>query len=208
MVLTAAARESQGEHSTCHHEGGKPPQQPEVWRALPVIIHSFMVHIAATCPALFQCLTCKSGPDDTAPAPPTQLRQDTESEQALWMQCTRTKACKDAASLTAHKAPLRTWELGCGSSIWLRRQILTRFGKSTYSISTLLTTLSSTHGCHNTRPHLTFKIPSGLTLQHYGVIPQASSHSPLSHLNYFLGHFSWNQQDNTRIEKKYCFQKF
>lgn len=38
--------------------------------------HSFMVHIAATCPALFQCLTCKRGQDDTAPAPPTWLRQD------------------------------------------------------------------------------------------------------------------------------------
>lgn len=124
-----------------------------------------MVHTAGTCPALFQCLTCKSGPDDTAPAPPTRLRQDTASEQALWMQCTRTKACKDAASLTAHKAPLRTRELGCGSSIWLRRQILTRFGKSTYSISTLLTTLSSTHGCHNneTTPHLQDSLWSDFT---------------------------------------------
>lgn len=53
-------------------------QQSAVWRALPAIIHSFMVHIAATCPALFQCLTCKRGQDETAPAPPTWLRQDTD----------------------------------------------------------------------------------------------------------------------------------
>lgn len=87
------------------------------------------------------------------------------SEQALWMQCTRTKACRDAASLTAHRAPLRTRELGCGSRIWLRRQILTRSGESAHSISTLLTTLSSTHGRHNnqTTPHLRDSLWSDFT---------------------------------------------
>ena len=81
------------------------------------------------------------------------------------MQCTRTKACKDAASLTAHKAPLHTRELGCRSSIGLRRQILTRFGESIYSISTLLTTLSSTHGCHDnqTTSHLQDSLWSDFT---------------------------------------------
>ena len=41
MVLTAVARESQGEHSTCHHEGGKPPPTVSSMKG-PSCNHSFI----------------------------------------------------------------------------------------------------------------------------------------------------------------------
>ena len=74
MVPIAAARESQGEHSTCHHEGGEPPPTVRGMKH-PSCNHSF-IHGSYSSPALFQGLTCKRGQDDTAPAPPTWLRQD------------------------------------------------------------------------------------------------------------------------------------
>lgn len=80
------------------------------------------------------------------------------SEQALWMQCTRTEACK----ALLHSLPQSTTP---HTRVVLRRQILTRFGESIYSSSTLLTTLSSTHGCHDnqTTSHLRDSLWSDFT---------------------------------------------
>lgn len=104
------------------------PQQSTTWEALPLVSHSFMVHLPAACPARCQRLRHKSGQEDTAPNPPTVLTQTQTRKQALWTQGSRQRCVKTPLYSLPSTLPslLNTWGSGRGSSIEPRRQILTR----------------------------------------------------------------------------------